>query len=271
MISAERWSAPSASREARPRPEPAERECRDQDPAAEAQVQGRRRDGQPCQGRGHDRKPDVRSPRCSEADARSRSCDEARPRRRSGLDGKVGRLEQAHEVAPREARAGVGLLPTARKGRPSISSPISTRRASSQSTSYQLGSTTTGRPSSSARASVWRNTRSVLQSTSWKSRRCGVLDADQIVAAIGRRADHHSVSGGGQRRGGRHEVAGRQRRAVGIEQAHGFMSRRQQRVGRAKEAGAEVGRHRLEQTDAVGQDAGEEIAASPPAHTPSTG
>ena len=89
-----------------------------------------------------------------------------------------------------------------------------------------------------------------------------LLDADEIVAAIGRRAEDDAVSGGGQRGGSRHQIAGGQRRAVGIEQAHSLMPRDQQRASRAKQAGAEVRLRRLDETDVGGEVAGEEIAGA---------
>ena len=79
------------------------------------------------------------------------------------------------------------------------------------------------------------------------------LDADQVVAAVGGGPEHHAVAGRGQRGCGGDEVADGQRRAVRVEQARSAMPGIQQRAGGVEQAGAEIGLHGLDQTDAAGR------------------
>ncbi len=90
--------------------------------------------------------------------------------------------------------------------------------------------------------------------------------AEQVVAAILRRAEHDAVGAAGQGLRGLHQAGGGQRRAVGVQHAHRAVPAGEQRARRVQQRAAEPVhpvRHlrravRQQQLRAIGQDAVEQ-------------
>ena len=100
---------------------------------------------------------------------------------------------------------------------PSNNSARSSLSASRSSTSYHGGRMCTSMPISSARCSVCRMTCSVLQEMHSKRPAMPLLEAEQVVSAIGRGADHRAIARLRQHARRLDQQRGRQGRTVGIE------------------------------------------------------
>ncbi len=86
----------------------------------------------------------------------------------------------------------------------------------------------------------------------------GLLEAEEIVTAVGRGAENGAVAGARQQLGGLYQQGRRQSRTVGIEHHGTVVTKREKLLDGGEQAIAEIRMPRLDETDRGRQNIAEE-------------
>ena len=176
-----------------------------------------------------------------------------------------GRQQSSIKAAVLGARNGVSA---GSSEPPSNNSACSCRSACESSTSYQAGRRCTSRPISRARSSVWPRDALGAPVDVVEQPPVRLLDAEQVIAAVGRGTEHGAVARPRQHLGGLDQQRRRQGRAVGIEHDGGRMAGGEQAADRLEQTIAEIRAATIRSGRSRAADCRQRTVASPAAHRP---